>query len=116
VDQTGIGRQFLERAQARFGTAVEGVQFTQNTKETLAYNLKTHIEQRTLRLPCDEKLISDLLAVRISEDMRLTAQHGSDGHADRFWALALALHADRKQSSSSAVAELFHFQRPTACF
>ena len=116
VDQTGIGRQFLERAQMRFGTAVEGVQFTQSTKETLAYNLKTHIEQRTLRLPCDEKLIADLLAVRISEDMKLTAQHGSDGHADRFWALALALHADRKQASSSAVAELFHFQRPTACF
>ena len=116
VDQTGIGRQFLERAQARFGSAVIGVQFTQSTKETLAYNLKTHIEQRTLHLPCDEMLIADLLAVRISEEMRLTAQHGADGHADRFWALALALHADRKHACIQTAAELFHFQRPTACF
>ena len=116
VDQTGIGRQFLERAQARFGNAVEGIQFTQSTKEALAYNLKTHLEQRTLRLPCDEKLIADLLAVRISEDMRLTAQHGTDGHADRFWALALALHAGHKAASASTAAELFYFQRPTVCF
>ena len=109
IDQTGIGRQFLERAQTRIGMhAIEGVQFTQNTKDDLAYHLKTHVDRHTLRIPREETLITDLLSLRINENARLSAQHSSNGHADRFWALALALQASRNTPHFATSTELFH--------
>ena len=109
IDQTGIGRQFLERAQTRFGAAtIQGIQFTKKTKEELAYNLKSHIDRHTLRIPRDEALIKDLLSLRINESYQLEAPHNKSGHADRFWAIALALKAGHKAVTSGFSAEFFH--------
>lgn len=116
VDQTGIGRQFLERAQKRFGdNRIEGIQFTQNTKERLAYALKAQIDRQMVRLSSDEELVTDLLSMQIDEQGRLTAKHGPNGHADRFWGLALAIHAAQAAPTGSCAAETFSlhsFQNP----
>jgi phage FluMu gp28-like protein len=98
IDETGIGRQFAERAQQRFGQyKVEGVTFTAGTKEELAYPLRAAFEDRTVRLPNAPLIRSDLRAVKketsASGNIRFTADRGVNGHSDRFWALALALHA-----------------------
>ncbi len=117
IDQTGIGQQFFERAQTKFGSyAIEGVAFSQRTKENLAYFLKSQIEQRNISLPRDEALLTDLLSVRLNEEARLSAAHTVHGHADRFWALALALHADSRTPSHPMAAEIFHFQKPISYF
>jgi phage FluMu gp28-like protein len=100
IDQTGIGRQFAERAQIQFGQyKVEGVTFTREVKEKLAYPLKAAFEDRTLRVPDDRMVQSHLRSVgketTASGNVRFTAERTKDGHADLFWALALALHAGK---------------------
>lgn len=100
IDRTGIGRQFTERAQRRFGEyRVEGVNFTGPVKEELAYPVRAACEDRTLRIPGSPKIRADLRAIRkettAAGNLRFTADRGKNGHADRFWALALALHAGK---------------------
>ena len=97
IDQTGIGRQFAERAQDRFGYKVEGITFTGQSKEELAYPLRAAFEDRIIRIPAGEKLRADLRAIKkvttSSGNVRFAADRGKNGHADRFWAAALAQHA-----------------------
>ena len=57
--------------------------------------LREAVEDRRLRIPADDGLRRDLHAVRAEAGPtgapRLLAERsGTDGHADRFWALALA--------------------------
>lgn len=104
IDQTGIGRQFAERAQKRFGKyKVEGVTFTSAVKEELAYPVRDAFEQKRVRIPSDPKIRADLRAIKkeitASGNIRFTADRGENGHSDRFWALALALHAGGRPPS-----------------
>ena len=53
-----------------------------------------------LRIPDDKLVRSDLRAIKkgttSAGHVRFTADRGKNGHSDRFWALALALHASKK--------------------
>jgi phage FluMu gp28-like protein len=55
------------------------------------------MEERRLRIPYDTKIRADLRSVAkqvtIAGNVRFTAERTADGHADHFWALALAVHA-----------------------
>jgi phage FluMu gp28-like protein len=106
IDSSGIGRQFAERAQQRFGTyKVEPVTFTGPVKEELAYPLRASFEDRTNRIPSSEFIRADLRAVKkettASGNIRFTADRGKNGHADRFWARALALHAGKMPETNT---------------
>jgi phage FluMu gp28-like protein len=98
IDETGIGKQFVERAQKKFGKyTVEAVTFTGAMKEALAYPVRMGFEDRSLRVPDDDTLTADLRAIKkettAAGNIRFTADRGKNGHADRFWALALMVHA-----------------------
>ncbi len=99
VDQTGMGEAFVEALQERHGRhRVEGALLAAPRRLDLAAALKEALEDRRLRLPPDEALRRDLHAVRAETGPtgapRLVADRaGTDGHADRFWALALAVAA-----------------------
>jgi phage FluMu gp28-like protein len=100
LDASGLGRQFAERAAQKFGERrVEGLTLTAPLKESLAYPLKAAFENGMLRIPPAPGLRADLRSVRrecgAGGILRFTAERGSNGHADRFWALALALRAAR---------------------
>lgn len=100
IDNTGIGRQFAERAQQRFGTyKVEPVTFTGPVKEALAYPVRSAFEDMTIRVPSSEVIRADMRAIKkettAAGNIRFTADRGKNGHADRFWALALAMHAGK---------------------
>jgi phage FluMu gp28-like protein len=102
IDQTGIGRQFTERAQNRFGKyKVEGITFTQAMKEELAYPVRMAFEDRTLKIPSDPQVRADLRAIRkeptASGHVRFTADRSEAGHADRFWSLGLAVKATKRK-------------------
>lgn len=104
IDATGIGRQFAERAQKKFGTyKVEEVKFTGPVKEELAYPVRAAFEDKTVRVPEGKHIVADLRAVRkettTAGNIRFTADRGKNGHADRFWALALAIHAGKPPAS-----------------
>lgn len=108
IDSTGIGRQFAERAQQRFGRyKIEPVNFSAPVKEELAYPLRAAFEDRSVRIPSSPALRSDLRAIRkestASGNIRFTADRGMNGHSDRFWALALALHAAHHKQEAFAV-------------
>ena len=66
-------------------------------KEELAYPVKAAFEDLNLRIPFDRDLQSDLRAIKkettAAGNIRFSADRSENGHADRFWALALALHA-----------------------
>ena len=98
IDNTGLGMQFAERAQEKFGTyRVEAVRFTGPVKEELAYPVRAAFEDKSIRIPHDDFIRGDLRGIRKTTtgagNIRFEADSGPDGHSDRFWALALAIHA-----------------------
>lgn len=98
IDQTGIGMQFAERAKQHFGSfKVEGIHFTESVKEELAYPVKIAFEKLRIRIPADPYIRADLRAIKktitAAGNIRFAAKRSPGGHADRFWALALAIHA-----------------------
>jgi phage FluMu gp28-like protein len=102
-DRSGIGRQFAERAQERFGLQkIEGIDFTPATKEELAYPIRAAFEDRTTRVPDDRFVIADHRAIKkeqtAGDNVRFSADRGKNGHADRFWAHALCRHASKTPS------------------
>jgi phage FluMu gp28-like protein len=107
IDQTGIGRQFAERAAQQFGQyKIEGIAFTNSSKEEMAYPVRSAFEDKSLRLPGDPLIAADLRAIKkettAAGNIRFTADRSKSGHSDRFWALALALHAGKNATSPFA--------------
>lgn len=104
MDMTGLGIGWVDDAQDRFGASrVEGVTFTAAVKEALAYPLRGAFEDHALRIPFDPKVRADLRMVTKTTtpagNIRFTAERTADGHADHFWALALAQHAASNPSA-----------------
>lgn len=97
IDATGIGSMLAEELQARHGYKIEPVTFTSGTKEDLANSLRRAMEDRALRIPPLPKLVADLRSIRkettSAGNIRYVGERNADGHADRFWALSLAIHA-----------------------
>ena len=106
VDQTGMGEAVVEQLQEDLGrTVVEGVLMTGPRRLDVASALREAVEDRRLRIPPDVDLRRDLHAVRaeagpIGAPRLLAERSGTDGHADRFWALALACTAAREGTAS----------------
>jgi phage FluMu gp28-like protein len=97
IDQTGMGEKVVEDAQRRYGGLVEGVLFTQGSKLIMATQGKERFEDRRLRIPMgDVPYRTDLHKLR-----KVTGPTGAprfvaerdDDHADRTWALFLAVNA-----------------------
>ena len=96
VDQTGMGEGVVEQLQEDLGrTMVDGVLMTGPRRLDVATALRQAVEDRRLRIPAEGDLRRDLHAVRAEAGPTgaprlLAARAETDGHADRFWALALA--------------------------
>lgn len=95
MDQTGMGEKPVEDAQRRYGRGrVEGVLMTPARRLELAGALKRRVEDVAIRVPESQAVRQDLHAVRRAAGPtgapRLVADGDTDGHADRFWAAALA--------------------------
>lgn len=98
IDATGLGIGWADDAKDRFGSyRVEGVTFTSGVKERLAYPVRNCMEDRKLRIPYSGAIRTDLRSITkqttTAGNVRFTAERTADGHADHFWALALALQA-----------------------
>ena len=96
IDQTGMGEAVVEQLADDHGRSrVEGVLMTGPRRLDVATALREALEDRRLRVPADEALRRDLHAIRAETGPTggprlVTPRAGTDGHADRFWALALA--------------------------
>ena len=106
VDQTGMGEAVVEQLQEDLGRGVvEGVLMTGPRRLDVATALREAVEDRRLRIPPNNDLRRDLHAVRAEAGPTgaprlLAGRSGTDGHADRFWALALACTAAREGNAS----------------
>lgn len=103
IDQSGIGRQLAEEARDLFGSRVEGIDFGNANKEALAVGLKDILEDYGFLIPIDTNISTSLHSVqkfRTSTGLSRFDAERSDatGHADYFWAAALAVHAGEKPS------------------
>ncbi len=98
IDAGGLGMQLAEQLVESFGDfRVRPIVFTVALKSQLAVALRVAVENRTIRIPADERIRNDWHSVErsVSESghFRLSAPRREGSHADRFWAAALALHA-----------------------
>lgn len=105
IDATGLGMQLAEEAEEAFGKyRIEGITFSESVKEELASPLRTEFEDRTFWIPADHDIREDLHSIRRfttkSQHIRFdVAASDVNGHADRFWAAALASHAAKRSYS-----------------
>ena len=96
MDQTGMGEKPVEDARRAHGTSrVDGILFSVTSKLDLAIGMKDRMEERGLLIPEGDPLLrANLHAIKsvtgATGIRRLIADGDTDGHADRFWAAALA--------------------------
>ncbi len=98
IDQTGMGEKFVEDVQTTHGAGrVEGVLLTSAVKQELAFGLKRRLEDKLMRIPNDQTVRDDFHSVRkvttVAGNIRFDAERTDQGHADRFFSAALAVHA-----------------------
>lgn len=98
IDQHSIGRQLAEESQDMFGSKVEGIDFTNANKEILAVGLKDTVEDHGTLIPKDDTIHTSLHSIKKTYTGTGLARFDAErtdatGHADHFWALALADHA-----------------------
>lgn len=111
VDETGIGMQLAEELTRLYGEIkVTRVYFTAKAKEELATRLKTKFSDKLIRIYQDSSLVEDIHSVKkvVSEagNIKLDSE-STDGHSDRFWALALAVQASLEGQKKLYVSPCF---------
>jgi phage FluMu gp28-like protein len=98
IDASGIGNQLAEELSKELN--LEPVNFTNEWKEQAAVKVKRHFEAGTIRIPDNRDLISDIHGIKrtvtSAGNIRFDADRTDAGHSDRFWAMALAIHAAEK--------------------
>lgn len=105
VDATGMGAFPAESLQRTYGRQrIEPVTFTAQVKESLATTMYQSFSDRRVRTRrSDHALREDVASIRrivtTAGNVRYDAPNTDEGHADRAWALALALHAAARPSA-----------------
>jgi len=107
IDAGGLGMQLAEAAVEDFGAhKVEPVTMTGAVKSQLAGALRIRVEDGSIRIPVDEAIRNDWHSVRrtvtAAGHIRFDAERTAEGHGDRFWAAALAVHAAEQGSVGPA--------------
>ncbi len=103
IDETGIGMALAERAQTEFGHKVEPVTFNLGTKQDMSVRVRRRFEEKLDKIPLDAPAVERALAAvkreaTVSGALRFDAPRTEAGHADEYWAKALA---DMAQDQSS---------------
>jgi phage FluMu gp28-like protein len=96
IDETGLGMHLAENLKHKHGP-VRPVSFTHQNKEAMVTTVKRLMTGGRLRLPDDELLLNSIRAIRRKYTegnvLRFESDRRADiGHADLFWALALAVY------------------------
>ena len=94
LDSTGMGSPLCERLERLYPQKVEGITFTLQSKETLAQNIKIGLQKKEFLLPNDKNLHHQIHSIKRTAStgghFRYDADRDENGHADSFWAFALA--------------------------
>ena len=97
IDQNGIGMQLAENLHKEFGDKAQGVDFTNPNKELWAVELKLRMQRAQVPIPLDRELSYQIHSIKkkvtAAKNAVFDAERNEHGHADKFWALALAVWA-----------------------
>ncbi len=97
IDQSGLGMQLAEELVLKCHSRVEPITMTAPVKESLASRILAVFQRGEINIPDHRALIDDLHSmqrtVTIAGNVRYAAPREAGSHADRWTALALALHA-----------------------
>jgi phage FluMu gp28-like protein len=99
LDKTGMGIPLEEQAREKYGESrIEGVTFTNAVKEALAADAKNALEDCRSRIPGETVIRESFHSIRRIVTVAGNTRYDADsteatGHADHFWAYALAEHA-----------------------
>ncbi|HUZ46019.1 MAG TPA: terminase family protein [Terriglobia bacterium] len=111
IDATGIGAMLAETLAAEFTPRVEPVTFTAARKEELAFRTKRRMENQMSFLPDTREVRRAFSAVKKlvtpSGNLRFDAVRTASGHADEFWAKALADHAAAEAKPRPSAADAY---------
>jgi len=103
IDSGGIGMNLAENLERDFPGVVVSEPFSPTTKERWATDLKILLQRRDVELPLDRELLAEIHSVQrnVTEAGRITfgVSSSADGHADRFWAIAMACQKERQDES-----------------
>jgi phage FluMu gp28-like protein len=118
IDSTGMGAPLAESLEREFGPRVEPVVFTAGVKEDIAYRVKRRMEQRLDLIPDAPEIARAFGAVKklttVAGNTRFDAERTELGHADEFWAKALAdLAAEQQPTSHLSDGVIVGTPRPT---
>ena len=101
IDATGIGAMLAEEARRKIGCVIEEFKFTSSSKSEIYTVMRRQFEERAVRIPVNRNLREDLHGIQknvsTGGNISYSAPRSADGHSDRASALALALHAAKKQ-------------------
>lgn len=105
IDQSGLGRNLAENLMKVYPAKVEGVDFTNQTKELWATNAKMLIQQRRTPIPADRDIAYQIHSLKrrvtAAKNFVFDTERNEKHHADKFWAWALMLEAQGKESDWS---------------
>lgn len=108
IDASGMGLQLSERQRQRHGSRIEPVTLSMPVKEDLAARMLRVFQRGEIVIPSEPKLLADLHSVEkqftAAGNVRYAAPRTAGSHADRFMALALALHAAEQRRCRPCVA------------
>ena len=99
IDRNGIGMELAEKLEDQFGIRAQGVDFTNQTKELWAVELKLKMEKGDVPIPLDRNLAYQIHSIKkkvtAAKNAVFDTERNEKHHADQFWALALATWAAR---------------------
>jgi len=98
IDKSGIGMNLAENL-ARDYPQVVPEAFSNEAKERWATDFKILLQRRDVSLPRERELVSQIHSIKRrvlpSGKVSFDAERTARGHADRFWAIALACQKER---------------------
>jgi len=98
IDSTGIGMHLAENLSVDF-PQIQEVTFSNEVKETLCNDFKILLQQRRMTLPSDRELVAQIHSIKrrvtSTGKAKFESESTGKGHADRFWACALAVQKER---------------------
>lgn len=101
IDRNGLGMQLAENMAREFPYKVREAQFTHETKRVWATDTKMLFQKRMVPIPVHRDLAYQIHSIKKiispSKNLIFDTERNEKHHADKFWALALALAAARRQ-------------------
>lgn len=100
IDREGLGRQLAEKMAQDYPYKVRAAQFTNESKKVMATDLKMLFSKRQIPIPVDRELAYQIHSIKkiisAAKNLIFDTDRNEKHHADKFWSLALAVSAARR--------------------